>query len=704
MNAPPTLPKLRQPALNPYVLAVLVAALALVGGTLVLRFASIQENRALMQWQNTLNLVADSRAADIDGWLDRHFKELGAVAGNPSLQLYLTELMSSPDAKNAPEEPPQAVFLRNLLLITADRLGFIDKAPNELKAINANVRQPSGTGLAIVDNNGKVLVSTAGLPVLESDLARKVADAPRGKASLIDIFTAPSGEVRMGFVIPIYPIQGDATAAQQIGTLVGIKNIDGNFFNLLQHPGITEKTLEAVLLRREGDNVVYLSPTGDVQPVATTLALATPGLDAAYAVASPGNFAVKTDRQSHTTLMTSRAIANSPWVMMVHIDRKQALAESDLWRRQTEIIMFFALMAVIGGIIAVWYYGTSKRTLMLSLETARLAASLSAQEKLLRVVADNQLEPILIVDSGDKIHFANEKAADTYLMPLADIAGKDLTALMGYPRAMDYGAANKEALVGSKVISRQRDVKTETGTQVIWSEHIPLANIPIEGLPYPSPGVLIVDQDVTEVVSERERRVRTLQQVINALVYAVDKRDPYAANHSISVALVAREVALGMGLEPKLVETAEIAGKLMNVGKIVVPSELLTKVSALDENEVKFIRESLQRSADLIQGIEFDGPVTETLLQAQENFDGTGPLGLKGDKILVTARVIMVANAFIGMVSPRSYHAAMGTEQAIKILLENIDTRFDRRVVVSLANFIENRHGQGALAHLTVSR
>lgn len=695
-NHPEGFPRLRRPTLNPLALMTLVAAMALIGGGLVLRFASVEENHALMLWQNKLNLIADSRAAAMNGWLDHHFKELSDVADNPSLQLYLTDLYSNPGKTEPGEAPAQATFLQNLLSITADRLGFVDKPSAELKSINADVRQPSGIGIAIVNRDLKIVVSTAGLPAIDDTLAKKLADAPKNQASLIDIFTTEAGSRRIGFVVPIYPIQG-ANAAEPAGFLAAVKNVDDSFLKLLQHPGATEKTLEAVLLRREGDNVVYLS---HVQEKASPqFAVSTPDLDTAYAVLSPNQFAVKKDGQAHATLMTSRAIARSPWIMMEHIDRDQALAESDAWRRQTEAIMGFALLAVMGGMVAVWYYGTSKRTRLALLETQRLAAQLDAKEKLLRVVTDNQLESVLIVDGNNVARFANKQAANAFHMHPGSVVNKQLDALMGAARAEEYGNANKTSLENQEPLSRTWQATSERGAQVIRSQHIPLAHIPVDRLP-DVPGVLIVDQDVTDIVAERERRARTLQKLIDTLVTIVDKRDPFAGHHSAGVALMARETATGMGLDHLLVNTAETAGKLMNIGKIIVPRDLLTRTTMLAESEIKLVRESLQRSADLLQGIEFDGPVVETLRQTQERYDGDGPLRLKGEAILVTARIVAAANAFVGMVSRRSYHPAMGADQAIKILLKEIDTRFDRRVVIALADFVENKQGYETIKRL----
>ncbi len=142
------------------------------------------------------------------------------------------------------------------------------------------------------------------------------------------------------------------------------------------------------------------------------------------------------------------------------------------------------------------------------------------------------------------------------------------------------------------------------------------------------PGVLIVEQDISEVVHEREQRIETQRQLIQTLVMLVDKRDPFAAHHSKMVSQLAFEVAVEMELDSVTIETTSKAGSLMNIGKILVPTELLTKATALSAEEKRIIHDSMNAASELIDGISIDGPVAETLRQWQEKWDGTGPLGL----------------------------------------------------------------------------
>mgnify|MGYP004004671115 CR=1 FL=1 len=119
----------------------------------------------------------------------------------------------------------------------------------------------------------------------------------------------------------------------------------------------------------------------------------------------------------------------------------------------------------------------------------------------------------------------------------------------------------------------------------------------------------------------------------------------------------------------------------------------------LTPEERSLLANAYLTTVDLIEGVTFDGPVVETIRQLGETWDGKGPLGLKGEEILVTARILGVANAFVGMISARAYRAAMPFRKVADILMQDTDTRYDRRPVSALVNFLENRDGMQRWAH-----
>src|SRR5215470_13208383 len=113
----------------------LIAAAALLimaigGAGLIVRFVDSEWQRELRTWQVRLGIVADSRFAAVDGWVDRQFEELGGLADNASLQLYMTQLATSaanPDEADVADA--QGEYLQNLLAATATRAGFMDNSP-----------------------------------------------------------------------------------------------------------------------------------------------------------------------------------------------------------------------------------------------------------------------------------------------------------------------------------------------------------------------------------------------------------------------------------------------------------------------------------------------------------------------------------------------------------------------------------------------
>ncbi|PHQ68987.1 MAG: histidine kinase, partial [Sneathiella sp.] len=231
--------------------------------------------------------------------------------------------------------------------------------------------------------------------------------------------------------------------------------------------------------------------------------------------------------------------------------------------------------------------------------------------------------------------------------------------------------------------------------KVIKSDFIPLRSARVH-----SKEVLTIFQDVSEVVFERERRETVLRNLVTTLVGFVDRRDPFSADQSRRVTNVAVAVAKELNYSDDIIRTVDIAGNLMNIGKVLVPPELLTKTKNLSAKEMDIIRNSLFASADLLEEVDFDLPVAATLRQLQENWDGSGqPQGLKGIEIGEAARVIAVANAFVGMVSPRAYRSALGFSAAVKHLLDDADRRFDRKTVSALINFLENRGGRENWQH-----
>ncbi len=670
----------------------IVAATATV--VMIFDFIADERQRELRAWQTRLGIVAESRAKAVDDWLAAQFAEISAIAGNESVKLYVTQLTQA-GGNEAAADSPEAGYLRNLLVVTAGRTGFA--APPLGPDVPANVRREGVAGIAILDMEGGVLAATRHYPALDGAVRAFLPAARRGQPALFDLRADAGGAPAIGFAAPIFAVQGNPTAEDQIGVVLGIKRVAGELYPMLDQPGAGTRTAESFLVRGQGAVVRFLSPLADGTPaLEKTLARNTAKLSAATALAEPGGFGATLDYRGTEVLATSRALDQAAWVLVHKIDRAEAMAASEA--RLTRLLVFLLLTValVVAAILAAWRHGASRRAGAAARKFEEMAKRFAGQRDFLRLLTDNQPNAIFIVDEHSTYKFANEVAAARAGIAKDDMVGKSMASVLGPVQAEVYERLDRDALESGQITSALHRGGANGSARIVQSKHVPLGDIgeaPRD--------LLVVEEDVTAAITERERRERTLRRLVETLVTVVDRRDPSASRHSARVAEVARTIAEEMDIGGTLAETAEFAGSLLNLGKILVPASILTREGALSGDEMRRVRASIQASADLIGDVEFDGPVAETLRQCQERWDGAGtPRGLKGEDILLTARIVHVANAFVAMVSPRAHRAGLNLDEALGELMAQSGAAFDRRVVAALVNHAENRDGVGRWAEL----
>ena len=668
----------------------LLLLVGLLGVWMVFRFVNSERERELQQWQIRLGIVAESRAAAVADWVETQFGTLTELAENASLQIYLTELMLvQGDRGLVTDESAQAQFLSNLLTATAERGGF--EVGRESSQVAANVERPGLAGLMLTDAGGRPVVATAGMPPLSDAMRGFIAGAEPGKRAMMDLFPAANGAPAIAFLVPVFAIQGDRAPSDLVGLIVGVRLVDAGLFKRLQQPGEALETAETYLVRRDGAVVTYLSPLADgTAPLSRMLSTDTPELAAAALLDRPGGFGVLRNYRGAEVLATSRSIAGTDWTLLRSVDRKEAQAAADRRLTILLVILLLAILVVAVAIIAVWRHGTSLRSADAAERYRRSTERFQSLSKFLRVVTDGQPTAIFAVDRAGRYSFANAQAAREAGMEPEDMLGKSLASVLGAAYAGVLEPVNREVLESDRAATEWHDLRHGPGRRLLKTDHIPLA-----GDANHDSGVLIISEDITALEEARERRARTLRELVSTCVAVVDRRDPFSANHSARVAEVARAIAEAMRMSPVEVETCDIAGALMNLGKVLVPEEVLTKTERLTDQELEMIRQSVQTSAELIQGVDFDGPVYDTIRQIQEHWDGGGkPQGLAGEDIVPTARVVAVANAFVALVSARAYRTGMGFDKAAEILLGEAGRTFDRRPVMALLNYLDNLGGR----------
>jgi HD-GYP domain-containing protein (c-di-GMP phosphodiesterase class II) len=153
---------------------------------------------------------------------------------------------------------------------------------------------------------------------------------------------------------------------------------------------------------------------------------------------------------------------------------------------------------------------------------------------------------------------------------------------------------------------------------------------------------------------------------IQALVRAIEAKDPYTVGHSAMVAKVAVAVARQSGLSEDERERLRISGTLLDIGKIGIAGSILVKQDELSEEERLALREHVKIGAQIVEPIIYPWDISSLLYQHHERLDGSGyPEALKGDEIEFEARVLGLADAFVAMLADRAYRKALGEKEVM---------------------------------------
>jgi putative nucleotidyltransferase with HDIG domain len=175
---------------------------------------------------------------------------------------------------------------------------------------------------------------------------------------------------------------------------------------------------------------------------------------------------------------------------------------------------------------------------------------------------------------------------------------------------------------------------------------------------------------------------RVLEETAVALASAIEKRDPYTAGHQERVAQLACAIAKAMSFSEELIEGIRVAGVLHDIGKISVPAEILSKPARLTQVEFAIIKTHPQVGYEIVKDIEFPWPVAQMTLQHHERMDGGGyPSGLRGEQILLEARILGVADVVEAISSHRPYRPALGIDKAKEEIVQKRGKLYDPAVV-----------------------
>lgn len=641
----------------------LVAFVAVLG---IFWFADSERDRLTAEWQVRLGLVADSRKEAVEDWLNQRRGEVLRLAATRTVQFYLVDL-SDPELPRE-ETDSSRQYIEGLMTSEAERGDYLSSRG---QMATADRDASARGGLILLDASNNIVAQTPGAP----DPSSLLPDGLRpGQVSVSPPFAAGDGRAMIALFSSIGAPEGSADGG--IGLLVAIRPLGDDFFRRLEQPGDTTSGAETFLTDLNDGQVRYLSPLDDGAAPLTRQIPASMVERAAVALqgrhAGSGSFV---GYAGDEVLAVSRQVTGTGWTLIRQVPSDLALSDGirRIWLISGALLLALLLAGVT--VVAVWRHAVSDR---LAEAASNLSVALKESDRLgrlLRNVADAVPNGITAVDRDEKVLFGNRAAFDRIGIQASEAEGMPLINLLGPGGSAPLHAANAEVREGKRTVRHVDDRGSGAERSVIQRIHVPLDD----------DGVLIVTENMTEIVVEREARAAQLDALVNVLVDLIDARDRFAAHHSHRVARLSRRMAETMNLPKPEIVAAETAARLMNLGKLRIDPAILTKTEGLTPDELAEIRDSILHSADLVEGIPFDGPVVETLRQMQECLDGSGrPNGISGDDLLVPAQIVSLANAYVALISERAHRAARTPEQALDQLWPEAGKTWRRTVIAAL--------------------
>lgn len=299
-----------------------------------------------------------------------------------------------------------------------------------------------------------------------------------------------------------------------------------------------------------------------------------------------------------------------------------------------------------------------------------------------RLVVQNAHEYILITQDG-KIVFANKSAEARIGLPIEKLSSRDFTRLI-HPDDVDMVVDRHIRRLSGEVLPSNYTLRLiDNEGRIMWAE----MNVTVIEWEK-RPATLIFLKDITEhkmLDEERnesfDRLKKALDATVNAIAMIVETRDPYTTGHQMRVSLLAKAIAEEMELNDTkdFIVTAAI---IHDIGKLSIPTEILSKPIKLSDLEYELIKTHSQSGYNILKDINFPWPVATVILQHHERINGSGyPQNLKGEEILIESRILAVADVVEAISSHRPYRASLGINYALDEISKNRGTLFDEKVV-----------------------
>ncbi len=318
--------------------------------------------------------------------------------------------------------------------------------------------------------------------------------------------------------------------------------------------------------------------------------------------------------------------------------------------------------------------------------------ALRTSERLYKLLADNMSDAVWLIDMNLRTVYASpstEKLRGYSFKELQQLPPEKLLT----PASLELGTAilaeemEKVSKDPAYIFNRTLEMESyRKDGSTFWVENTFTLIRDDTGKPT---HILGTGRDISQRKNAEQDLQRSYEKLQKAMEGAVETismmsevRDPYTAGHQKQVARISAAIAAEMGLSDKRIAAIKMAGTLHDLGKINIPSEILSKPGKLNRLEMDLIKTHPTVGQEILKSIDFPWPICRIVSQHHERMDGSGyPSGLDGDEITLEARILAVADTVSAMGSYRPYRPAMGLDKALEEITANRGKLYDPAVV-----------------------
>lgn len=637
-------------------------SIAMIAAGIVAATSSYQKASTLASVQARLAQSSDTRAQILETWIENYVLLSRRLTESEIFRQYINDLSV---------EPVDSPLPRSLL----------DQRPYFQTFLSEFVDQIDLARAAIIDRNGRFLLSSRGPALNVPDVLKRIGGLPIGWQSAVTSFRSIDSDQESFVVDILIPVPKSQTVIQDDETAEAILTLT------IPMDSILTKTLKVPPEKNDTESlyIVYQKDDG----------LAKIGLGKAsfelhrtvpMEVLVPGenlNFGRWFDDNGRSYFSSGEPIEGVPWTIIHAIDAREAVKPVSFFILMSSAIAIIIVLFISLLFSMILWRRTAAHHVELNLLHRSMLGRLYRQHSFLRVITNSVGDWLTITDRDNHYIYANSSFCSAVGISEDRITSGIQNELLTCNK---YSATSEEcddlAFDGQieKIKINGMDHFIRRTTSDIVDE---------QGR---STATVTIMRDETELVLQQQSKNHCLTQTINALVHAIERYDPFLHGHASRLRRYA--IAIGRRLELTNIELSglALAASLSQLGKIFVPSEVLIKPELHSRQDVAIMRGHMDHAISILEKIDFGLPVAEILVQMHERLDGSGyPKGLVDTDISLAGRILAVSDTFCAKTEPRYYQNRLGAGKALYHLATS-NKRYDIKVIATLAEVIAEKN------------